>query len=143
MNPKTSSPLITWLAAVLWMAAIFVLSSVPGEEVQRGAARIEDASPVQALARVATHPVTFHIAVYAVLGALAFAALRLQKVPRSRAALLALAIAAVYGGTDELHQAFVPGRSSSAADVGFDALGAVAGVLAAWVVARTAHRIAR
>jgi VanZ family protein len=38
-------------------------------------------------------------------------------------------LAVLYGGSDELHQAFVPGRQSSLIDVGIDALGAFFGLL--------------
>ena len=81
-----------------------------------------------------THPVTVHITVYVVLSVLVFVEMRFRKASMLGVGLTALAIAIIYGGTDELHQAFVPGRSSSAADVGYDALGALAGVLAAWAV---------
>ena len=41
-----------------------------------------------------------------------------------RAAALSLALATLYGVSDEWHQSFVPGRDASAADVGKDLIGA-------------------
>ena len=41
----------------------------------------------------------------------------------------ALFLTIVYGATDELHQAFVPGRDPSWTDLGFDSLGALIGLL--------------
>jgi VanZ family protein len=42
---------------------------------------------------------------------------------------LAWLLAVVYAASDELHQAFVPGRMASLVDVGIDAGGAVIGLL--------------
>jgi VanZ family protein len=44
--------------------------------------------------------------------------------------LLAVTLATAYGVSDEIHQAFVPGRHPDPWDVGKDALGAVLGALA-------------
>jgi len=44
-------------------------------------------------------------------------------------AWLAVLLASLYGATDELHQAFVPGRSADPADWLADTLGALAAVL--------------
>ena len=46
-------------------------------------------------------------------------------------AAAAFACAVAYAATDEIHQMFVPGRGPSVADVGIDALGALAGTLIA------------
>jgi VanZ family protein len=80
-----------------------------------------------------------HFVAYAVLGALALAAL----VPRPgedddggggvvvgwREVALALGVSVAYAITDEIHQTFVPGRGGQAADVLLDAAGAIAGIL--------------
>jgi VanZ family protein len=44
-----------------------------------------------------------------------------------RAALLAILLAAAYGATDELHQAFIPNRSADVLDWVADVVGAVVG----------------
>ena len=54
----------------------------------------------------------------------------------ARTVALGAWIATAFGVSDELHQAFVPGRSSDIADVYADAIGAVAGALLAFVVLR-------
>lgn len=48
----------------------------------------------------------------------------------SEAVFFTVLATAAFGLTDEIHQAFVPGRFSSIVDWVFDALGAVAGVFA-------------
>ncbi len=73
---------------------------------------------------------------YGVLAALllrAFAAARWEAVT-GRTALLATAVATLYGVTDELHQWFVPGRTAEWSDLVADATGAavVCGALWAW-----------
>ncbi|MGE0461149.1 MAG: VanZ family protein [Vicinamibacterales bacterium] len=50
----------------------------------------------------------------------------------ARAVSLAWVIAALYGVTDEWHQAFVPGRMADVRDVAADAVGAALGLAAAW-----------
>jgi VanZ family protein len=69
-----------------------------------------------------------HFVEYLVLSVLLFRALR-RSSPRSRlsAAGIAIAIAAVYAVGDEIHQAFVPGRTAAALDCVIDLTGAAAG----------------
>jgi VanZ family protein len=64
-----------------------------------------------------------------------------------RVVLLAVLGATLYGASDELHQAFVPGRTPDPADIVVDALGASAGAAMCllWRVVATAwkHRPSR
>lgn len=95
------------------MALIFGLSSLPGSAVP-----------------VPGHlgPVG-HFILYAVLGILL--SLRFRETMSLRSAVIAaVAIASLYGISDELHQALVPGRFPDPADWVVDTLGAAAGALA-------------
>ena len=94
-------------AALFYMAAIFALSSLPGSEVGIPA-------PWDKLA---------HFTEYALLGFLLGRGT--GNVP------LAFALAALYGVSDEVHQAFVPGREASVFDWLADAAGALIGALLA------------
>jgi VanZ family protein len=80
---------------------------------------------------------TAHVIAYALLGAVV---LRARSDLRWagctwRAAWQSWLVATGYGVTDELHQWFVPGRMSSAADWVADAVGAAAAVVAIVVLA--------
>lgn len=76
-----------------------------------------------------------HAGAYALLAALALVAVHKHR----HAAIAAVLMSALYGGVDELHQSFVPGRSSSLLDLLADALGAGACV-GAWLLVRRSPR---
>ncbi len=108
---------LRWIPAIVWMGVIFWLSSRPGSDVPSGIAPYA------------------HFAAYAVLGALALAGFA-----DPTRWLAAAAFASAYGITDELHQAFVPGRTPDPADWALDTAGALVGaaVLAWWLTHRQA-----
>ena len=98
-----------------WAALIFIGSSFPNPPGASGGEWQYDLA---------------HMVEYAVLGALAFVALRSYRAA-ARVVTLALAawvVAVLYGMSDEFHQSFVPNRDANWMDVGFDALGAAAGI---------------
>jgi VanZ family protein len=108
------SVLRLWLPVVAWAALIFALSSVPDLGTGLGGWDL-------VLRKLA------HAAEYAVLGALL---VRATARPPT-----ALALGALYAVSDEVHQAFVPGRTGSPLDVTLDILGVVAGI-ALWQLVR-------
>lgn len=125
-----SSKLWLWAPVIVWCAIIFTLSSfsqLPG--------------PPSGITDKHEHFVT-----YAILAALTLRALaggRLSGVTLITA-LLAAVFAAVYGATDEFHQAFVPGRDSSLGDLVADSLGGLAAaglILACAIIWRVRTRI--
>jgi VanZ family protein len=108
--------LSAWLPVVAWAALIFTLSSIPDLGTGLGGWDL-------ALRKIA------HAAEYAVLGALLLRAIGRE--------LPAVVIGIAYAVTDEVHQAFVPGRQGAALDVLVDAVGVLLGV---YVLARAARR---
>lgn len=113
------SHLWVWGPAWAAMALIFAASGV--SSVPSAARAIDDA--------------LLHGAGYGVLAALllrGLAAARWDGVT-VRTALLAAALATLYGATDELHQWFVPGRSAEWSDLVADAAGAAAVCGALWL----------
>lgn len=116
------SRLVRWLPALAWMGVIFLLSS------QSGLAVSEDAS-VDRPIRTVAHLVTFGLLAGLVLLALVWPAR--PTLPR---AALALLLTVLYAVSDEVHQALVPDRAGRAQDVVIDAIGAIFGLLVAWVL---------
>ena len=72
-----------------------------------------------------------HLFAYGILAILWYRTLRPPAGQwRARVALTALALSAAFAGLDEYHQTFVPSRTGSLVDVGWDSLGATLALLA-------------
>jgi VanZ family protein len=102
-----SRVLSAWLPVVAWAGLIFTLSSIPDLGTGLGTWDL-------VLRKLA------HAAEYAVLGVLL-----LRAIGRPGAAFV---LATLYAATDEIHQAFVPGRQASPLDLAIDAAGAAVGI---------------
>lgn len=100
--------LLLWAPVVVWAGVIFVFSSVPDLGTDLG---IWDL-----IGRKIAHALEF-----ALLGALVLRAVGRPAV--------AVALGSFYGLTDEVHQAFVPGRVGSPLDWAIDTVGVVLGVV--------------
>lgn len=106
---------LAWLPAVLYMALIWALSSM--------------SLPDLPLDRVPLRDKGVHFVEYGLLGMLvAHATLRTwPHHAASRTLPLAVLITLSWAVLDEIHQAFVPGRSAEALDLVADTAGALAG----------------
>lgn len=102
---------LRWAPALLYMAAIFVVSARP-------TVRLPDLDHSDKV---------LHFAAYAGLGGL----LAYGGAPAGVGRLPLMAVGSLYGASDEVHQSFVPGRSPDLLDWVADTLGAIGGVLAA------------
>lgn len=107
---------LRWLPAILHASLLFALSSLPE-------------------LRIATEPVVDtvlrklgHLGAYALLAI--FVAYALGNDHRDRRTMLTLGIIVAYAVSDEVHQAFVPGRVPAMLDVAIDAVGGVLGLIA-------------
>ena len=105
--PERRRRAAAWIGAAAWAALLFGLSSLPA-----------GATPASPLSFPGDDKVV-HAALYAVLGGLLRLALGRTGT--------AVALAATYGATDELHQAFVPGRDADLFDWFADLAGAALG----------------
>ena len=144
-NTRLSLPmkqkLKCWLAVVLWMAVIFVMSSDLGSGAHTS--RIIDPLLLWLMPQISPAGVARahflirkagHLTEYAILGILLW---RAWTIPtggtnqpwRWKTALFSLSLAAVYAAGDEFHQSFVPSRGASVQDVVIDACGACLGLM--------------
>lgn len=116
-----------WLPLLLYAAGIFLVSSLPKPPP---------------LPSVAGADKGLHFVAYAGLAVLCARAFRRRWPGLSPWGVgnLSLLAAAFYGLTDELHQAFVPGRTADPADWLADSLGAAAGTLAYLLAVRRRSR---
>jgi VanZ family protein len=136
-----------WLPALAWAGVISAFSSgwFTGERTRALLVPVLGAllpwiGPETLLAVHSALRKLGHFLEYLVLSVLLYRALRTGSRWEMRAALLALAIAGVYGVVDEVHQSFVPGRTAAATDSLIDFSGAVAGqALVAWRFAARAN----
>jgi VanZ family protein len=104
---------VWWLPTALWAAIIFLLSSKSIRH--RPSWWFPHADKV------------IHAGLFGTLSFLVFLAFRRgHELGRRAAAILAVTVAVGYGAVDEIHQRFVPHRSSDLRDLAADAAGAVA-----------------
>ena len=112
MRPSPLRIAFAWLPAVLYTALIWWLSS--------------QALHVPYIERVPLQDKGVHFLEYGALALFVAHAVVITFRERGvRAALIATLLTSALGFLDELHQAFVPGRSSDARDLLADAIGAV------------------
>lgn len=115
-RPSRTELVLAWLPAVVVMSSIWAVSST---EV-----------PISAIESFPLRDKGIHAVEYGLLGFLVSHA-TLRTWPRHavwRRAAVGLLIAVAWGVLDEIHQAFVPGRTPDALDVLADFVGASVGV---------------
>ena len=83
---------------------------------------------------------TAHLIEYAVLSVLYFRALKESGMERKNAAILAIILCFLYGASDEIHQAFTPGREPKVRDALIDVTGAGLAMLGIWKLLPTAPK---
>ncbi|MDF1500876.1 MAG: VanZ family protein [Anaerolineales bacterium] len=125
MDNRQVPMIIRWLPALLLMTAIFLFSSTP-------ASRLPHFGTIDLWIKKGGHATG-----YALLAFAYYFALPPRLSPIYRAAL-AFIMALLFALSDEFHQSFVEGRTSSLRDVGIDSAGAALALLVrpAWAIAR-------
>lgn len=112
--------LLRWIPAFFWMGVIFFLSAQPDLP------HAPEAWLDVVLKKVG------HAILYGVLARLYLYALREHRPALPRPHFLALLLAILYGVSDEVHQAFVPGRTPSPWDVLIDGIGGAFALFWPW-----------
>lgn len=109
--------LLRWVPPFVMMTAIFLFSSLPAE-------RLPFFGEYDLLIKKGGHALG-----YAMLGVAYFYALPSRLSPVYRG-LLSFLMAVLFALSDEFHQSFVRGRTSTLRDVGIDSLGAAVALIA-------------
>jgi VanZ family protein len=141
-----------WLPPLLWMSLIFIVSA-DGASVSRSSRIIEPLvkwifpamSPERVGDCVFLARKCAHITEYAFFAILLWRAMRQYTSKDTRPwnwheARWVLAIVFAYACTDELHQAFVPGRQGAIHDVLLDTFGGAWGLFILWRVGKLSKR---
>ncbi|HAX72150.1 MAG TPA: teicoplanin resistance protein VanZ [Firmicutes bacterium] len=131
MNKK-----IKWLLVLIWMMVIFCFSQQSGQESSETSGLVESilnyftfipssifGIELQVLIRKAAH-----FTEYFILYVLCFNLVKEYK-PRAQSLYLALIIVFLYACSDEIHQAFIPGRACAFTDVLIDTAGGTLAML--------------
>lgn len=105
-----------WLPIIIWMGVIFLFSNRPS------------ITTVDFFLGDFLLKKSAHLIEYAILGILMFRALLDIKIERKKALIISIIFASIYGMTDEFHQLFIAGRTSTIRDVIIDTIGATIGV---------------
>lgn len=137
MTKANQRKLLILLAVVFWMAIIFKLSAQPGEQSNILSTKVT--TVIVSLAKLFRPDVNVltlnqfirkcaHFLAYLVLGIVVLFAMRRIGLTGKKGVGLTLLLCIGYAITDELHQAFVPGRTPKLMDVFIDSSGALLGI---------------
>ena len=84
-----------------------------------------------------------HYSIYTLLGLLLMGLMSTFKIKEMDKIAVSLIIGVLYASTDEIHQAFVPGRGAQITDVILDSLGVLTGIFITMLVLEVFRRICR
>jgi len=144
MTRKRKIMIISWIAVFLWMLLIFYLSAQVADEsnnLSKGFTQVI-ISMIEKIApnfefdiNVFNHIIRkyAHFFVYMILGVLVLNALDRSGIYKFSWALM---ICILYAISDEIHQAFVPGRGPGIKDVFIDTSGSIVGIMIYMVISK-------
>ncbi len=130
---------LIFMLLILWMIVIFCFSHQPVNESIRLSGSISKpiAEKLESIIKIDVDEENFdymirkfsHFMEYMILGILMYLASVKSNIPKNNKLLCCILLCALYAVTDEIHQAFVPGRGPKVFDVIIDTIGSIAGIL--------------
>ena len=145
MGNKTSNIIIKIISLVFlvcWMIVVFIFSSEVGNE-----SSVTSGNTIRAIFTFFCNDIEYtkleqiidifqplvrkiaHLTLYTIGGFFIYNFLYRFKLNKNKKITLSFLIGAIYAITDEIHQFFVPGRSSSMLDVFIDSVGIIIGII--------------
>lgn len=140
MYPKINkSNKLFFIPLILWMIIIFYFSHQPVDESSQLSEGISKpiVEKLESIIKIDIVEEMFdylirklaHFTEYMILGILMYIASSKNNIPRNKKVLWCILLCALYAITDEVHQAFVPGRAPRVFDVLIDTAGSITGIL--------------
>jgi VanZ family protein len=142
--------ILLYASTFVWMGVIFFFSSQPSEDSSELSSFVVEwifaflrrifSGEIPSLLEAFVSNAGFfvrkggHVAEYFILGLLVVYSLK--KMAVKRYIPIALLICMLYAVSDEVHQAFVPGRGPAISDVLLDSAASAAGIAIAWLTGR-------
>ncbi|QUH21536.1 VanZ family protein [Alkaliphilus sp. B6464] len=141
------------IAVLLWMLIIFISSAQPANRSKQLSNRVIRIV-IETVEKIVPNRTTdinigrlhhlirknAHFFSYLVLGVLVVTVIRTSGTRGTKGILIAFAICVIYAISDEIHQAFVPGRGPQIRDVFIDSAGSAAGIGFYWFVGKIVKR---
>ena len=147
---KNNKTVVAWILVILWMGIIFYLSHQPATYSNSLSLGITEKILIIAKKLVINLDIELdalnyltrksaHFISYLILGALVINATSKNKRINVKWTMISISVCLIYAISDELHQAFVPGRGPAVFDVVIDSFGASVGVFIYWVFYKMFH----
>ncbi len=114
---SVSTKLFLIIPLLVWMGVIYYLSSVPGTSI-----------------KTTVPDYLVHMVEYGILAILMYRITVFVCGLSIKSNIITVILAGFYGVIDEVHQLFVPGRTSTLRDIVFDIIGAVLSLLFLWFI---------
>ena len=118
--------------------AEFAVKFIPNLEQIEQEQKIELTDRIESVIRKIAH-----FTIYTLAGFLLMSLMCTYKLKQLDQVSISLIIGVIYASTDEIHQAFIPGRGPQITDVMLDSLGVLTGIFISLLVVETIRKITK
>ena len=118
--------------------AEFIVKFIPNLEQIEQEEKIELTDRIESVIRKIAH-----FTIYTLVGFLLMSLMCTYKLKQLDQISTSLIIGVIYASTDEIHQAFIPGRGPQVTDVMLDSLGVLTGIFISLLVVETIRKITK